>query len=352
MKFKKDGFLFRAICLGSEYLPADKKCTIIIIKNITMTNNVLITGPVSHQVIEEFADKMNIKVWRDDKKFLMPADIFYAEIADYEAVINFSDIVVTEKFVNAAKKLKIIVNATIGYDNLDLPLLTEHNIWAANAPGYFNYPVAEYTLGCLLSLLRKIGEADSFVRNNCWRSFEPGRWDGVSLREKTLGIVGLGAIGYHIREMAQALGTQVIYHDPIVNTHAGWVTFEKLITSSDIISINVPLTDKTGKLFNRKAFDMMKDGAIIVNTARGAVVEQEALVEALVSGKLSGAVLDVFDNEPNVPDILKAMSHVILTPHIAGGTKQARENCFRLSLQSVLEVFHGNPPLHPLNHIA
>ena len=314
-------------------------------------NKVIITGPVSLKVIEEFKDKMSIKVWSDKKDYLMPLNCLYAEIGHYDAVINFSDIIVNEDFIAAAKKLKVIINATIGYDNLNLPLLTKHKIWAANAPGYFNYPVAEYIIACILSLLRKIPEADNFVRNNRWKTFEPGRWDGISFKNLTLGIVGLGAIGNDLRELAQAIGAKVIYYDPAVKHHAGWVPFENLISLSDIISINIPLTDKTKNLFDKKVFNLMKEGAILVNTSRGGVVEQTTLIEALVSEKLSGAIMDVFDNEPNVPDILKSMKNVILTPHLAGGTKQAREDCFRHSLQSVMEVFKGNPPLNPLNRI-
>jgi glyoxylate reductase len=284
-------------------------------------------------------------------KFLMPPERLNSIIADYDAIVNFAEVSVNKDLVKKAHSLKIIANATIGFDNIDLQLLTQNNIWATNVPGIFSYPVAEYVLACLLMLLRKINEADKFVRRNEWKKFEPGRWDGISLKEKTLGIVGLGSIGKELRKISLSLGVNTIYFDPFIQNEEGWVPFSQLIKQSDIISVHIPLNTKTFKLFDKKTIYSTKEGAILVNTARGTVIEETALVEALQTGRLGGAVLDVFEREPDVPDALKKMHNVILTPHIAGGTKTARNESLRLALKNVAEVLLGRSPINPLNTI-
>lgn len=192
-------------------------------------------------------------------------------------------------------------------------------------------------------------EADDFVRKNEWKNFEPGRWDGISLKNKTLGIVGLGSIGQELKKMAEALGVKVVYFNSTGNQEKGALSFGELVSVSDIISIHVPLNASTKNLFSDEIINKMKDGAMLVNTSRGNIVDQNALIMALQSGKLSGAILDVFADEPNVPDSLKQMKNVLLTPHIAGGTIKAREACVRCAARNVAEVLKGNKPPNALN---
>jgi glyoxylate reductase len=314
-------------------------------------NKVLITGPIEHELIEEYKDFAEFHIWEDEKEILMPAKYLHTVIHDYEGIINFADVKADEDLTKKAKQLKIIANASVGFDNLDVELLTKYKIWASNVPEIFSYAVAEYVLASLLMLLRRLNEADQFVRKNRWEKFEPGRWDGSSLKEKTLGILGLGAIGKELRKISLSLGVKTIYFDPVNKEEVGWTPFEKLLRVSDILSIHVPLNAKTFKLVNKKMIDSMKEGAIMVNTARGTVVDEPALIEALKTGWLGGAILDVFDQEPKVPDALKKMNNVILTPHIAGGTKTTRKQSIRQALKNVMEVLQGRIPINPLNNL-
>ncbi len=151
--------------------------------------------------------------------------------------------------------------------------------------------------------------------------------------------------------MALCLGATVIYFDPIIRKNKGWVPLELLTEQSDIISIHIPLNTNTFRLFNKKTICNIKAGAILVNTSRGAIIEEAALIEALQTGRLGGAVLDVFEQEPNVPDVFKEMRNVILTPHIAGGTQTSRKDSIRRAFKNVSEVLTGSLPINPLNMI-
>jgi glyoxylate reductase len=316
-----------------------------------MKPGVLITGNVPKEWMTQLNNLAEVTIWNKNRYFLMPRKELLAEIENYDALINFAEVKADAEFVHRTRNLKIIANCSIGFDNLDLSLLTSHHIWATNAPGFFNYPVAEYVFTGILAISRRLLEADDFVRKRKWCAFEPGRWDGVSLREKTVGIIGLGTIGKELRLMVKAMGAKVIHYSPIPEKEEGWTPFEELVSTSDIISIHVPLNSETINLFDSYVIDKVKRGAIIVNTSRGPIIDQDALILALRSGKVGGAVLDVFQDEPNVPNELLQMKNVLLTPHIAGGTRSAREACVKRSVQNVAAVLKNNKPMNALNEL-
>jgi glyoxylate reductase len=313
--------------------------------------NVLVSGSIPLHWLSDLEGLAGLEIWDGKEAFLMPRSRVLSVIGSFDAVINFAEIIADREFADAAKKLKIIANVSIGYDNLDLPLLSREGIWATNAPGFFNYPVAEYVLAGILTLLRRLTEADAFVRNEEWKAFEPGRWDGISLKDQTVGIVGLGSIGRELKKMMEDIGAKVIYCNTSCLKDAGQLPFEELIRIADIVSIHVPLNSTTRRLFDNDVFSRMKKGAILVNTSRGQVVDQAALISALTSGKISGAILDVFGDEPLVPGALRQMKNVLLTPHMAGGTRTAREACVRCAARNVADVLKGSRPANALNNI-
>lgn len=316
-----------------------------------MKHKVLITGEVPDNWISELKAVADVTIWHKEGDFLMPQKELLSEIKQYDALINFAEVKADEAFVACAAQLKIIANCSIGFDNLKLPLLTSHGIWASNAPGFFNYPVAEYVFAGILTISRRLLEADDFVRKGKWQAFEPGRWDGVSLKEKTVGIIGLGTIGKELRLMVKAMGAKVVYYTRKPGKENGWTPFQELVSSSDVISIHVPLTPETVNLFDEKVIAKVKQGVIIANTSRGSILDQGALVLALRSGKVGGAVLDVFRDEPNVPGELYQMKNVLLTPHMAGGTRSAREACVKRAVQNVVAVLKNHKPTNALNDL-
>lgn len=311
--------------------------------------NILVTGHINPSWLSDLSEIGQVNIWAE-KEFLMPRSRLLEVVKDYDAVINFAEVIANKELIFKAQNLKIIANVSIGFDNLNLPLLSIYEIWATNAPGFFNYPVAEYVLAGILTLKRKLLLADDFIRKGEWKDFEPGRWDGVSLKFLTLGIVGMGSIGKELKKMAQALGIKVVYFDPVQNQEESALTLEELISLSDIISIHVPLNDSTRNLFDRNMIFRIKKGGILVNTSRGSIIDENALIDSLESGHLSGAVLDVFANEPAVPEKLKLMRNVLLTPHIAGGTIHAREGCIRCAAANVAAVLQGQDPPNALNN--
>lgn len=299
----------------------------------------------------ELSTISDIIIWPGDKEFLMSREYLISILPEVDAIVNTADVKADAELLVHATKLKIIVNSSIGYDNLNLEEITTRGIWACNSPGFFHYPVAEYIIAGMLTISRRFGEADRFVRAGKWNSFEPGKWDGRSLREMSLGIVGLGAIGMDLMKLGKGFGMEVKYFD--INNQAlqGFTQLDELLGSCDFVSINVPLTPSTKNMVNQQFFDKLKEDAVLINTSRGSIVDQEVMIKVLQSGQLKGAILDVFESEPEVPEELKKLENVLLTPHIAGGTKSARKKCMENAFMNVFNVLNGKEPINQLNKI-
>jgi phosphoglycerate dehydrogenase-like enzyme len=311
----------------------------------------IITGNIPIEWAAKLEELSEIVIWQGDSPFLMPRNQLIDLLAEADAIVNFAEVKADKELLQNASNLKIVANISIGFDNLNLEELTQRGIWASNSPGFFNYPVAEYIFAGMFVVARNLGAADRFVRRGEWNTFEPGRWDGRSLREMSIGIIGMGAIGKELATLTRNIGMEVMYYDAFNKNERGFAELDEMLRKSDFVSINVPLTNKTRKMVDQKFIDKMKDGAIFINTSRGTMVEQDLLVNALQTGKLNGAILDVFESEPEVPEALKQMENVFLTPHIAGGTKTARRLCVENAILNVYNVLSGKEPLNPLNKI-
>jgi glyoxylate reductase len=311
----------------------------------------VVTSNIPLEWTGELSKISDIIIWPGVNGFLMSREHLISILPEVDAIVNTTDVKADAEFLDHATKLKVIVNSSIGYDNLNLEEITKRGIWACNSPGFFHYTVAEYIIAGMLIISRRFGEADRFVRAGKWNSFEPGKWDGRSLREMSLGIVGLGAIGEDLMRLAKGFGMQVNYFNVRNQSLPGFTQLDELLGNSDFVSINVPLTPSTKNMVNQQFIDKMKEDAVLINTSRGTVVDQGAMIKALQSGQLKGAILDVFESEPEVPEALKKMENVFLTPHIAGGTKSTRKNGMENSFKNVYNVLSGKEPLNPLNKI-
>ncbi len=256
----------------------------------------------------------------------------------------------------AGPQLKIISNYAVGFDNVDVKAASDRGIIVTNTPSdEVNEAVAEHTWALILSLTRRIVEADEATRRGGYKGWEPDIFLGHSLLGKTLGIVGLGRIGSMVARRAKGYQMEILYTkrepDKEAEKELGvkFVSLEKLLFSSDIISLHVPLTEETRHLININTLKKVKKGAFLVNTARGAVVCERDLVECLKNGKLGGAGLDVFENEPDIDPELIGMENVILTPHIASGTLEAREKMGELAVSAIRDFFAGKKPSNLVN---
>lgn len=253
----------------------------------------------------------------------------------------------------AGHNLKLIANYAVGFDNIDLVAAKERDIFVTNTPGTLTEAVAEHTFALVLAVARRLVEADRFVRANKYKQWEPDLMLGMQLRGKTLGIIGLGRIGGTVAQIAQGFGMAVIYSDERRNKALEkeyGVTYHKLETvlaEADIISLHVPLLPTTRHLINEHNLATMKKTAIIVNTARGPVIDESALAQALSQKKLMGAGLDVFEREPHISRRLERLPNVVLTPHIASATTEAREAMSEIVAKNVIAVLEKGKPLNP-----
>jgi len=248
-------------------------------------------------------------------------------------------------------QLKIISNYAVGFDNIDIEAATKKGVLVTNTPSdEVNEAVAEHTWALILSLSRRIVEADEAVRRGAYYGWEPDIFLGRSVVGKTLGIIGLGRIGSMVARRATGYNMEVIYYkrspDPEAEKTLGvrFAVLDELLAKSDFVTLHVPLTDETRHMINHETMYKMKRGAYLVNTARGPIVSEHDLVEALRDGQLAGAGLDVFDNEPNIDPELISMENVILTPHIASATHEARDKMGEQAVAAILDTLSGQKP--------
>jgi len=248
-------------------------------------------------------------------------------------------------------QLKIISNYAVGFDNVDVKGASDRGILVTNTPSEeVDEAVAEHTWALISALARRIVEADEATRRGAYRGWEPDIFLGTNLIGKTLGIIGLGGIGTMVARRAAGYKMNVIYNKRTRDTEAEekmgvkYCELDQLLAQSDVVSLHVPLTDETRHMINKDTLAKMKKGAFLVNTARGPVVQEHDLVEALRSGQLGGVALDVFDNEPNISPELYDMPNVITTPHIASATNEARQKMGEQSVAAIIDTLAGTKP--------
>lgn len=282
----------------------------------------------------------------------IPAPLAAYSMEELRALIPEADAVIAGgklpgEIIRAGRKLKIIANYGAGYDGVDVAAAAECGIPVTNIPWTVTHATAELTIGLMLAVSRRIGEMNLRLRReDSTALFGMGRFMGDTLQGRTLGIIGCGRIGTRVAEVARALGMRVIG----VNRHgvpaevAESCDLPTLLATADVISLHCPATPETRHLMNEAAFAAMKEGAILINTARGAVVDHAALVSALQSGKLAGAGLDVYPDEPRIPAELLAMENVVCTPHVGANTAQTRADMAAACAKQILDALAGKRP--------
>lgn len=263
-------------------------------------------------------------------------------------IINQAELRVDAELLAAAPRLRVVANVAMGVNNLDLPALRARGIVATNVPEAFTESTADCTLGLILAVARRLVEADRYVRAGSWRGFQPGAWDGLLLSGRTLGLVGYGRIARAVEHRARAFGLEVIHYRRTPDGSPGYAPLEDLLARADIVSLHTPLNAESDRLIDAARLARMKRGAILINMARGRVVDEAALVAALQSGHLAGAGLDVFEDEPRVHPVLPTLPQVVLTPHLGGGTTQSRHEARLLCARNVAAVLQGRPALTPV----
>ncbi len=266
-------------------------------------------------------------------------------VGDVDAIIVRSKPKVTRKVIEAAPKLKVIGRAGVGLDNIDLEAAKAGGIKVVNSPGASSRSVAELVLALTFNVARKVAFADRKMREGVWAKKQ---CTGIELEGKTLGIVGFGRIGYQIAKIVRAIGMDLLLYDPYPNEERAkevggmFVDLETLLKESDVVTLHVPLIDTTYHLINEERLRLMKPTAILINAARGAVVDNKALVKALQGGWIAGAGLDVYEEEPLPKDHpLTKLDNVVLTPHIGASTVEAQMRAGVQVAEQIVEILKG-----------
>ncbi len=287
----------------------------------------------------------------DVKTGLKPEELI-AIIGDYDALIVRSQTKVTAKVIQAGKKLQVIARAGVGVDNVDVDEATQQGIIVVNAPTGNTISAAEHTIALMLSLARNIPQANAVLRGGEWRRSD---FMGTEVRDKTLGIVGLGNVGSEVAKRARGLQMKLIGHDPFIsvdharNLRVELVPMKQLIKESDFISLHLPLTSSTKKLIGAKELALVKPTVRIINTARGGLIDDEALAKAIKEKKVAGAAIDVFPTEPCTQSILFEDDSIIVTPHLGASTTEAQAMAASDVAEQVVDILQGQPPRYPVN---
>lgn len=251
--------------------------------------------------------------------------------------------------------LRVIANYGVGYDNIDVDAARHRGIAVTNTPDVLTGATAELTWALILAAARRLGEGERLVRAGQWRGWAPTQLRGLSLEGRTLGVIGAGRIGAEVARRAPAFGMNVVYADRVPNAalerdiHARLVTFDDLLAHADVVTVHVALTPRTRGLIGADALSRMKPGAVLVNTSRGAVVDEAALAAALRDGRLRAAGLDVYEREPHVPDELRAMENVVLLPHLGSATDEARQAMWNVAWKNLRLGIENRPLANPVH---
>ncbi len=307
---------------------------------------VVVTRPIIEEGLALLRERYDVQV-------LNPVDTLDEEgliavAREADALISMLSDPLTARVFAACPKLRVVAQYAVGYDNIDLEAARARGIVVTHTPDVLTDATADFTWALLLTLIRNVRQADRYVREGRFKRWETQLLLGHDLHGKTLGIVGLGRIGSAVARRALGFGMHVVYYNrrpanPTVERQscARYVSFDELLAVSDVVSIHCPLNSESYHLFNRAAFAKMKPTAILVNTARGPIVDEAALVEALAQGQIAGAALDVFEQEPNVHPGLLESDRVVLAPHLGSATVEARAAMARMCAEAVVAVLEG-----------
>lgn len=314
---------------------------------MTRTPRVVVADPLSSGGVAVLRDHLDV-VEADDTGTLDAA------LPEAQALIVRSRTRVTAELLGRTPRLEIVGRAGIGVDNIDVAAATDRGILVINAPLGNVRSTAEHTVGLIFALARRIPTADRAVRDGSWKS----GYEGIQLAGKRLGLIGAGKVGRQVAAMAAGIGMDVVAHDPFLPKEA-WrelglrsVSLHQLLETSDVVTVHIPLSDETRGLLGRAELARMRPDAFLVNCARGGLVDEAALAEALGHGRLAGAAVDVFDQEPPVDSPLLDAPNIVLTPHVAASTREAQAQVSLDIARQIVDYFAGRPVDYPVNPIV
>ncbi len=311
------------------------------------------THPLFEEARQILDDACDMQYWTDEER--PPSDEVLRNVNDKEGLICLLTEKVNDELLRAAPKLRIAANVAVGYDNIDVDACTRRGVVATNTPGVLDETTADFAWTLMMALARRLSEGEQLARSGDWKGWNLDQLCGADIWGKTLGIVGFGRIGRAVARRALGFQMKVIYTDAVKapadvaqSLKAEYRDMNALLAESDFISVHVPLMPETRGLFDAPKFYRMKPTAFLINTSRGPVVDEAALVAALEAKKIAGAGLDVYENEPFIHPGLKR-ANVVLTPHLASASLETRTKMAVMAANNVISLFTGQMPANMLN---
>jgi glyoxylate reductase len=318
---------------------------------------VFVTGKLSDKAAQALSNFAHVDAYESDEP--MERSQVEERLEGKDALVCILGDRVDAELFTKRPQLKLVANVAVGYDNINIADANDSGVLITNTPGVLDNATADLAFGLLLAAARRIVEADGFVRRGEWTGWKRELMLGAELNGKTLGIIGMGRIGKAVAKRARAFGLNIIYarkgndkktDDELKKTfQAERVELNELCRRADFISVNCPLRADTRHLINKNQFDIMQPHCVLINTSRGAVIDEQALVQAMEERKIASCGLDVFENEPQVPEGLLALDNVVLAPHIGSATRETRAAMDELAVKGLIEAFNGKLPTNAVN---
>ncbi len=314
---------------------------------------VLITRPIQQEVIDQISEHCDVQVHPVDEP--MPADLLAAALHEVEGVMP-AGVRISQNIIDAAPRLRVVSNIAVGYDNIDVEACNRRRILVTNTPDVLTEATADTAFALILAAARRVAEGDRYVRSGQWTQWQWGCLWGTEMHGKTLGLYGFGRIAQATARRGRGFSMRILYYarnrvSASVEKELGaeFVDREILLKESDFLSLHIPLTTETRHAIGAQQLALMKSSAFVINTARGPIVDEEALVQALKAARLAGAGLDVFENEPRVHPALIAMDNVTLLPHVGSATAETRMRMAMLASNNMLAALRGERPPNLVN---
>jgi glyoxylate reductase len=301
---------------------------------------------LTHKLPEDWISSLNGRC----KLYIGPRDAIKLEtdllnlLPQSEGLLTLLTIPITQAILDKAPKLRVVSNMAVGVDNIDISACTKRKIPVGNTPGVLTESTADLTMALMLSIARNLPQAREDAKEGRWKTWSPAGWLGIELNGSTLGIVGMGKIGKAVAQRAMAFGMKILFTDPdtINYPNAIQVSFNELLKNSDFISLHAPLTEDTRKIINKDAFSLMKPNAILINAARGSLVDTDALLDTLTNQRIRAAALDVTDPEPlEATHPLFGLQNCLIVPHIGSATEHTRHQMAELACKNLLAGLSG-----------
>lgn len=313
---------------------------------------IFVTRNIPKPGLDKLEEVFQVQIHASDKD--IDRNALLEAVRDVDALLCLLTDSIDKELIDAAPRLKCVSNYAVGYNNIDVAYASSKNIAVCNTPGVLTESTADLAWALLMACARRVVEADRYLRDGLFTGWEPLLFLGNDVFGKTLGIIGMGRIGQAVARRAEGFGMKILWHGPrperddLPKAYL-WTDLETLCRESDYISIHAPLTSENHHLLGEKELAWMKPNAILINTARGPIVDEAALIKALQNKEIAAAGLDVFEREPEVPQALKDLPNVVLLPHIGSASIETRNKMALMAAENAIAVIQGKEPPARLN---